>query len=133
MHKFYRDLFETSLKSYKFVYNGQGISLNAFYSSNHWSGRTKILKQYHPIFHKLIEEQLPKENIKAYSLIIFYNSKHDPDNVIGTGKVFVDVLRGNSGGFKYIEDDTKEYCKFVGIVPDESLRHNTFEINLIIH
>lgn len=131
--EYYRDLLNTKDKTFKIVYTGKGISVNEFYNKNHWIGRKQLVDKYHPIFQKLIDDNMPEMNILKYSLIIYYNSRHDPDNVIGTGKVFVDVLRGKSGGYKFLGDDNKKYCKFIGIVPDENLPHNTFELNLIVH
>lgn len=120
-------------KIYRFTYNGKGISLNQFYNNNNWWTRKKLVDEYHKIFDDLIFDEVKEKNVKKYSILIFYNSRHDPDNVIGMEKVFVDVLRGKSGRKPIIKDDSKRYCKFVGIIPDLSFEMDTFEFVLIFH
>ena len=118
-------------------YQGKGVSVNEYYSAKGWWNRAKIKKEYSAIFEKLIK----KSNIQwmnTYALIIYYNSNHDPDNVVGLSKIFVDEIKQEkikkSGVISkkgYITDDSPRYCKFFAIVPDRELVKNTFEFNLI--
>lgn len=116
------------------TYKGQGVSLNKFYSVGHWSTRSNIKTKYRKIFDKLVADQ-GLEWMNTYSVIIFYNSRHDPDNVIGMEKVFIDALKQDeaAGRDGYIADDSKRYCKLVAVVPNSRLDMNTFEFMLIKH
>lgn len=122
--------------AYTVVFQGQGVSNNAFYSSQHWKVRHGIKDKFGKIFwYKLLEAKLPQ--MQEYQLYIFYNSKHDPSNVTAMLKLFEDSLKEerNEGIVTkkgWIYDDTKKYCKGVGQHPDESLPNNTFEF-VILH
>lgn len=118
------------------VYQGPGISLNDFYSQGHWHKRVGIKNKYCAIFRGLIEKA-GVEIIDKYSLSCIYNSRHDPSNISGMIKLFEDALAGNKSRvnktFKYdplIEDDSKKFCKGIHIVPDLSLKINTFKFIL---
>lgn len=118
------------------IYTGRGVSLNKFYSQGHWSTRSNIKNIYRKIFIKLLDENKDIRWIDKYFLSIYYNSAHDPDNVIGMEKVFTDSLKqekdrsGNIIYEGYIKDDSKKYCRGVVILPDESLPRNTFKFVL---
>ena len=118
------------------TYTGKGVSLNDFYSQGHWSKRSQIKKKYRKIFDVLLEESKLQWLDKFY-LLITYNSRHDPDNVIGMGKVFVDALKQESNKAGdiiregYIREDDKRYYRGVAVFPDESLPMNTFKFLLI--
>jgi hypothetical protein len=113
------------------THQGKGVSLNFFYQQRgHWGARQKVKNQYKGIFSTLIAECKANDglcSIDQYYLLIFYNSRHDPDNVAGTSKMFVDSLRDA----KIIKDDSKKYCKGYMVFPDQTLPHNTFEMILI--
>jgi hypothetical protein len=123
---------------YMITHQGQGFSLNDFYSQGHFSTRAKLKDTYADIYHGLIE-QAKLVPMEEFSLLVFYNSAHDPDNIVGMSKVFCDVLTGGGGRKKekkypvYIPDDGKKNLKFVGICPDISLAKNTFQFMLIHH
>lgn len=117
-------------KVQEIVYVGRGISLNDFYKQGHWRTRHNIKKKYSQILGEVIE----KANLDfcdEFALIVFYNSLHDPDNVVGMTKVFVDCLKGNDFCGKYITEDDKRYYKMCGVIPDTSLEKNTFKFILI--
>lgn len=122
--------------AYTITYQGQGVSNNQFYSSQHWSVRHGIKVKYDKVFwYKLLEAKLPQ--MQEYLLYIFYNSKHDPSNVTAMLKLFEDSLKeerkeGVVTKKGWIYDDTKKYCKGVGQHPDEKLPNNTFEF-VILH
>lgn len=112
---------------YKITYQGKGVSLNEFYTQGHWTRRTKVKDKYKTIFTELIENS-KLEWMDQFSLLLFYNSRHDPDNVIGMEKVFVDTLKGD-----YIQDDNKKFYRGIYILPDDTLPANTFEFYLLAH
>jgi hypothetical protein len=107
-------------------YNGELFSLNDLYSSGHWRTRANLKKKYREIFSDLIQKY--KMNpVKTFSLVIFYNSRHDPDNITGMEKMFTDVLRSE----EIITDDSKAYYKLYAVVPDLKLPKNTLNFYLI--
>jgi hypothetical protein len=107
-------------------YSGELFSLNDLYSSGHWRTRANLKKKYREIFSDLIQKY--KMNpVKTFSLVIFYNSRHDPDNITGMEKMFTDVLRSE----EIITDDSKAYYKLYAVVPDLKLPKNTLNFYLI--
>ena len=110
----------------KLVYTGELFSLNQLYSSGHWRTRSNLKKKYREIFGSLIKEYNPVKKNK-FSLIIFYNSRHDPDNITGMEKMFTDVLKTEG----VIIDDSKKYYKLYCVVPDSSLPKDTLNFYLI--
>lgn len=125
-------------KVYNITYQGKAFSLNALYTQGHWKSRNDIKDVYGTLFNDLIAKS-KIEKMEEYSMIIFFNSSHDTDNVAGMAKVFVDVLTGGNGKKKekkynqLVPDDSKHHYKFFGICPDLTLKHNTFEFMLIKH
>lgn len=119
------EIFSNDYETYTVEYNGKGVSLNQYYSQGHWSQRHGIKKKYKPEFEELIEEVgIPK--MTEFGLVIYYNSRHDPDNVIGFEKIFMDCLKE----MELIPDDSKHYYKFCAVIPDLDLPNNTFLFNL---
>lgn len=124
---------------HKITFVGTGVSLNKFYSQGHWSMRHKLKNEFGNTFKNLFSDYGKLTWMQAYSILIFYNSRHDPDNVIGMEKLFIDALkeeRDQNGKIikkGYIHDDSKKYCKGVFIVPDITLKTNTFEFILLEH
>ncbi|KKN46952.1 hypothetical protein LCGC14_0667760 [marine sediment metagenome] len=110
---------------YKISYQGQGVSLNQYYSSGHWSIRYKLVAKYHDIFKDLFEESELKE-LDGFYLLMFYNSRHDVDNTVGLTKLFVDALKG-----LYVKEDNKKFYKGVMLFCDGSLPTNTFEFYIL--
>jgi hypothetical protein len=117
----------TISKVTKICYNGKGVSLNDYYSSSHWSARHSLKKKYLKLLFPLMDKELSKDMIDKFGLYIFYNSRHDPDNVVGTEKIFMDMLKTHFG---VIIDDSKKYYKSLSIIPDDKLETNTFEFYL---
>lgn len=110
------------------TYQGQGISLNDWYSAKGGFWRRKQLKdQYSKIFNELLQKQDIPE-IRAFTMQLDFNSRHDTDNTVAMLKMFVDTLKG-----KYIKEDTKEFYKGLVINYDSRLPKQTyvFTINLI--
>lgn len=124
MHVFIRR-FLRFFDSYTIRYEGAGISNNEFYAGKHWTVRAGIKKKYAKIFGWLIKGKAKKYD--TIGIVLFYNSKHDADNVTGGMiKVFLDTIKG-----KYIKDDAPQYCKMVASIFDPDLPKNTFEFVVI--
>lgn len=124
---------------HKLTYEGKGVSLNKFYSQGHWSTRHRIKTSFRIIFQKLVDDYGNLPWMDEFSVLIFYNSRHDPDNVVGMEKLLIDFLKqdvdknGNIIKDGYLKDDSKRYYKGLMISPDTSLPNNTFEFILISH
>jgi hypothetical protein len=126
--------------SYLITYTGQGVSTNAFYSGaggrNGWRMRSTLKTKYAKIFTTLLESSdVPW--MDEYSIAVFYNSKQDPDNVVGgLIKIMLDSLKeerlkGKIVKKGWVRDDSKTYLKGVSCFPDTTLPNNTFDIHLI--
>jgi hypothetical protein len=120
-------------KTWLMEFQGQGFSLNDFYSQGHFSKRVALKDKYSDIFRSLIDEAGVTYMAK-YTLTCIYNSAHDPSNISGMIKVFEDAMTGyynrRSKKYKYpplVQDDSKKYCKGIYIEPDLSLKKNTFK------
>ena len=128
-------------KSFTIRYEGKGISLNDFYSQQHWSVRDKIVKKYKPMFRDLLTKELGSlelgqaERLDEFVLILEFWSRHDTDNIVGLEKVFMDALKQNDRKGKeqdgWVIDDHKKYYKFFGIKPNDSFKNNEFVFHLI--
>lgn len=106
---------------YEISYNGKIFSLNDLYRQGHWSIRSNLKKKYSELFlAEIVKTDL--KFINQFYLIVFYNTRHDPDNIVGVVKVMVDTLKGT-----YIVDDNKKYFRGVSIFPDEDLPPGTVE------
>ena len=116
----------TIKESLNMVYDGELFSLNDLYSSGHWRTRASLKKKYRKIFSDLIQEYKPEFRDK-FSLIIFYNTRHDPGNITGMEKMFTDVLKTEG----VIKDDSKRHYKLYAVVPDLELPQNTLNFILL--
>lgn len=108
------------------TYQGEGLSLNKFYAQGHWRTRQGLKDKYKALFMEVIQPALVNVRLEAFYLLIFYNSRHDCDNVVGMAKIFVDCLKGHS-----ITGDGKTVYKGIMIFYDDTLPHNTFQFVLI--
>jgi hypothetical protein len=113
-------------KVVSFTYKGEGLSLNKFYSQGHWRTRQSAKEEYRKKFEKVLEPAKGKYYFEKFYMIIFYNSRHDVDNVIGMEKVFADCLKG-----QLVPGDGKVNYKGILIFYDKTLPKNTFEFVLI--
>ena len=113
-------------KIVSFTYTGPGISLNKFYAQGHWTDRQAIKSDLKIKFDKLLKPAFGKVFFDKFYLVIFYNSRHDVDNVVGMEKVFTDCLKGT-----IVENDNRVYYKGMLIFYDDTLPKNTFEFVLI--
>ena len=108
----------------KISYSGPVVSLNQYKSLSWRQLKTKTDKLKVVFMSLVLEKKLPK--LAFMELRVFHNTKLDLDNVTGTIKVFVDVLRH----CKVIQDDTKNYFDYLSIQYTPQLKKNTlvFEI-----
>jgi len=102
-------------KVYRIEWKGH-FSLNKLYEGGHWTRRNSLKQKWKLIFTEAIQAS-GATKLPMYTLTIRYNSRLDPSNVTGMLKVLEDTLRE----LGLIVDDTKKFCRGVGIVPDESL------------
>lgn len=112
-------------KHFKFTYNGEITSANKIWESGHWSIRSGIKNQYAKIFTVLMLEAKFKK-IDEMSLVIFYKSRHDVDNLFALMKIWGDTVKK-----RYIPNDTNRYYKSTHIIYDDSLPKGTIEFHLI--
>jgi hypothetical protein len=110
---------------YEIVHKGQVFSLNDLYSQAHWSKRKKLKDNFSNLFLSLMNEGNIKF-MKQFYLIVFYNTRHDTDNIVGMAKVFVDTMKDN-----FVSDDDKRHYKGLCIFPDSTLNNNTVEFLII--
>lgn len=111
--------------SYTITYKGKAVSLNQFYSGAHWSVRSNIKNKYRKIFIPLIEEQkIPK--IDMMELVIEANSRHDVDNLVAMGKIFMDCVKT----MDIIDDDNPKHYKSLTLRSNKELPSNTFSFNI---
>ena len=108
----------------KISYSGPVLSLNQYKSLSWRQLKTKTDKLKVVFMSLVLAQKLPK--LAFIELRVFHNTRLDVDNVTGTIKVFVDVLRH----CKVIEDDTKNYFDYLSIQYTPQLEKNTlvFEI-----
>lgn len=112
-------------KHYKLVWDGEIVSFNQLYSGGHWSKRSGIKNKFHKIFGGLLLEAKVKPMTEVF-LTIFFNTRHDCDNIVLTGKFLLDTMKGT-----YIPDDTSKYYKGIQIIHDSSLPKGRLELHLI--
>lgn len=119
------------IRTKKIVYQGGIPSLNDLYGTKHWTSRHRDAVKYHELFTWLLRSALgtPKEKSGKFSVFIFFNSRHDTDNIIGIEKYFTDMLVKMG----YVEDDNKKFFRALVIVPDERLKKNTVEFIFATH
>jgi len=108
----------------KISYSGPVLSLNQYKSLSWRQLKTKTDKLKVVFMSLVLAQKLPK--LAFMELRVFHNTRLDLDNVTGTIKVFVDVLRH----CKVIADDTKNYFDYLSIQYTPQLKKNTlvFEI-----
>jgi len=108
----------------KISYSGPVLSLNQYKSLSWRQLKTKTDKLKVVFMSLVLAQKLPK--LAFMELRVFHNTRLDLDNVTGTIKVFVDVLRH----CKVIADDTKNYFDYLSIQYTPQLEKNTlvFEI-----
>lgn len=107
-----------------FEWEGMDISLNKFYSSPHWTIRSKEKANWQLIFSSI--PILDKRRVNEYYLEIRYNSRLDVDNTILHGKFLIDYLRG----INILIDDNTKYYKGLVIIYDNTMNKKHYIITL---
>lgn len=112
-------------KHFKLTHEGRIISWNILYSQNHWTKRNALQKDYHKIF-TILTKQAKVKKMDEMTILAFYNSKSDVDNVTIMCKWLADVLKES----KIEEDDTRFY-KGIMVFFDPSLKKNSMEFHIL--
>lgn len=123
--------FKLFKKIYTIDYEGKGVSLNQFYDGRHWTHRDKLKKKFIPLFRGLLEKEMKDDRMHEFGIIMLYNSRHDTDNIVGIEKLFVDSLRDTADFEGWVNDDSKNYYKFMMVIPDNTLVHNTYKFLVV--
>lgn len=132
-----RDLINLVLRSfetYTILYKGDIYSNNDA-QSKAWQKKAGIVKRYKTMFGWLLKEaKLPW--FEQFGLVVFYNSRHDTDNVGSFCKIFIDAFKQveNKGKIVqkgYVNDDSKKHYKMLSVLPDDTLEPNQFKFILI--
>ncbi len=110
---------------YKITYSGEITSANKVWASSHWSLRSKLKNDFEKKFTTLLLASKVKK-MQEVSLLVFYNSRHDVDNISSLNKMFMDCVKG-----KYLDDDNSKHYKLTLTVIDTELPKNTVEFHLI--
>lgn len=113
-------------KHYKVVYDGDITSANVVWSGGHWSQRSATKQKFEKIFTILLLEARITKPLTEFSLVVFYNTKHDCDNLSTIQKIFVDAMKGT-----YVADDTSKFYKSTHTIFDSVLPKGTVEIHII--
>jgi len=103
-----------------FKWAGKGLSLNEWYESKHWTQRNKIAEEWHMFFKKFLIQPYPR--FDKYEIILTFNSRLDASNVITKIKLLEDLLQKE----KIIENDNNKYCRGLHIIPDLTMKKNSY-------
>lgn len=100
-------------------------SLNKFYSSPHWTYRSKMKNTYVKTFsYMILEAKVPK--MQTYALDIQSNLRMDLDNCIMVIKFFNDALKA----LELIEDDTPDIFRWFTIAASSDVKRSTAVLSL---
>lgn len=112
-------------KHYKFIYDGDITSANSVWSSSHWSKRSATKQKFEKIFTALLLQAKVKTMVE-FSVVTFYNTRHDLDNLSTIEKIMCDCLKGT-----YVQDDSSKFYKSKHTIFDSTLPKGTVEFHLI--
>lgn len=112
-------------KHYVLKWDGEIVSTNKFYEARHWTVRAGLKVKYTKIFEPLLLQAKVKP-FKELSLVVFYNTRFDVDNLSIMGKMLIDVMKG-----KYIENDTNKTFVSTHTICDKTLKKGMVEFHLI--
>lgn len=107
-----------------FKWAGKDISLNQWYSSEHWTKRNTTKKEWHSFFESFM--LIPYPIFEAYTVTLEYNSRLDPSNTITMIKLCEDMLQG----IGVIKNDTGEYCKGLIITPNAMMKRKSYKLTI---
>lgn len=109
--------------TYTITHNGRWISWNTLLSNNRWQ-RAKIIKEWKPLYQAMFITAGIKP-MNEFKITVRYWSKIDADNCCF--KYIIDQLRAD----KLVTNDDKRFFKGITTIPDPSLKHNTYIIEVI--
>lgn len=118
---------ETKLKSDKLViaWSNKDISLNAWYSSKHWTHRNKQKADWHDFFKQFIHQPYPY--FEQYDITLECNSRLDPSNCITMIKLCEDTLQD----LGVLKNDTAVFCRGLHIIPVDSMKRRSYKITIV--
>ncbi|WP_192820164.1 hypothetical protein [Rufibacter sp. LB8] len=117
---------ETIKNEYQITYSGKWLSINQAYNSNRFS-RGKVKNDFKAIYKPLLLELGITSQIQKYCLEVRYWSKLDSLNVSAGLKIFED----SAVELGLIINDDKRFGKGITIIPDSTLKHNTYIVKII--
>ena len=92
------------------------ISLNAWYSGNHWTKRKKMKDSYKTIVKSQFKDVLPKDKeYKVYYAFEFKSRALDASNCVAMVKLIEDII---------FEDDSYKIIKEIKISSNKGLKDN---------
>ena len=100
-------------------------SLNEWYQGKHWSKRKKLKDEWYVRFLSLLRCH-KKQIFNSYFLVLQYNSRLDPSNVITVIKMLEDTMKKDG----WIIDDSAKYCRGLTIMPDCKMKKHTYKITI---
>ena len=112
-------------RHYKSVYNGDITSANKIWESKHWAIRSSTKNKFTKIFQVLLLEAKVKP-LQEMSMFVFFNTRHDVDNLSAIQKIMADTLKGH-----YIPDDNTKHYKSTHTIFDSTLPKGTVEFHII--
>jgi hypothetical protein len=117
-------VFNVYNKHYVLRYDGEVISFNKLYSGGHWSKRSGYKNRFSKIFTLLCLEA-NVQPMKEMFLVVFYNTRHDADNIVLSAKFLMDAMKGT-----YIVDDSSKYYKGIQVTHDPDLPKGMLEFHI---
>lgn len=108
------------MRSFEIVHNGAWLSVNTLRSAQKWQSK-KLKEKWSPIVNNmLIEAGANKLTFENFTVTVRYRSRMDTDNV--SSKFFCDGMTE----LGIIPDDNKSRFRGFFVMPDMSLKHNTY-------
>jgi len=107
-----------------FRWEGKDISLNKWYSSEHWTKRNDAKQDWHNFFKQFVSKPYPF--FPTYTITLHCNSRLDPSNCITMIKLCEDAMQEMG----IIKNDSAEFCKGVHIIPNESMKRKSYQITI---
>jgi len=131
-----RSLLQTFPKRFSFIYDiekhGEVLSSNKFYAGfrgtqqvNPDAIRSALKNKYAKKFRILLTE-CKAIWLDEFSLVVYYNTLHDCDNIQLMSKICVDTMKK-----VYIKNDGFNIYKSFHVIKDKSLPKGTIEFNFV--
>jgi hypothetical protein len=100
------------------------VSLNDWYSSEHWTKRNKTKNFWHKFFADYLPT--PKPFFPKYEITLEFNSRLDASNTITMVKLCEDTLKKEG----VITDDSIKYCKGIHLIPIEDMKRFSYKLTV---